>query len=349
MNKLLRAIFMAAEWVLAVYNWSGCKSNPGKTKPEKIEYLIDKAAEEHSFIGNVLVVDQGQVIYKKSVGQANMAAGLPNNDSTRFLLASLSKPFTAILILKLAEQGKLKVTDNLTTYFKTVRHNKASKVTIHHLLTHTSGMKEFISEKRLFVDADLAQIGFNFEPGANFEYCNSGYVLLAKIAEIASGKPYPDLINALIFSPLGMASSGVARQVDTIPNLAVGYQTAAQTQPAAITYSLAVVDGAGSLYSTAADLVKFNQGLNSDAFLSKRMRERMVHQHVKEKFGYGWYLRERGGIWDVSYHKGDLPGYTSFLSRRTQSNQLIVLLANAGGLDLADLENDISRVLKARE
>lgn len=340
---------MATGWLLTIWCWSACNSNPGKTKEEKIDYLVKKAAAEHAFVGNVLVLDQGEVIYKKSIGKANVASGLPNSDSTRFLLASLSKPFTATLILKLVERGQLKLTDDLATYFKSIHQTKLSKVTLHHLLTHTSGMEEFISEKRPFTEADLAQTGLNFEPGADFEYCNSGYVLLAKIAEIASGKPYPTLVSELIFDPLHMTSSGVARQLDTIQNLAIGYQTTDQAAPAVIPYSLAIVDGAGSLYSTTADLARFNHGLNSEGFLSKRMRELMVHQHVQEKFGYGWYLRERGGVWDVSYHKGDLPGYTSFISRRSRSNQLIVLLANASGLDLADLENDISRILKAKE
>ena len=328
---------------------TSCNTNPGKTKPEKIDYLVEKAYSDHEFVGNVLVVDNGQVIYKKSFGKANAESGKLNSDSTKFLLASLSKPFTAILILKLAEQGKLNLTDGLGKFFKTVRNLKAAKVTIHHLLTHTSGMKEFITEKREFIEEDLAQSGFKFDPGSDFDYSNSGYALLKEIAEISSGKPYEDLIKGLIFSPLKMTSSGVARNVDTIPNLAIGYTNTTQEQPDKINYSLKIVDGAGSLYTTTSDMVKFNQGLNSQKFLSKPMRELMFRQHVKEKFGYGWYLRERGGIWDVSYHKGNLPGYTSFLSRRTTTNQMILLLANAGSLDLADIENDIARVLKANE
>ncbi|MBD2703931.1 beta-lactamase family protein [Spirosoma sp. BT702] len=335
--------------LLLVLFITSCNTNPGKTRQDKIAYLAEKAFNEHEFIGNVVVVDKGRVLYRKSFGKANAEAGKPNTDSTQFLIASLSKPFTAILILQLVERGKLKLTDELGTYFKTVRHSKVAKVTIHQLLTHTSGMKEFITEKRAFVEADLTQNGFDFEPGAAFAYLNSGYVLLTKIAEIASGKPYHTLINELIFSPLHMTSSGVARNLDSIPNLAIGYKTTAQEQPDTINYSLEVVDGAGSLFTTTSDLVKFNQGLYSEKFLTKRMRDLMVYQHVKEKFGYGWYLRERGGVWDVSYHKGDLPGYTSFLSRKTGSNQMIVLVANVGNLDLADLENDIAKVLKTKD
>jgi hypothetical protein len=103
------------------------------------------------------------------------------------------------------------------------------------------------------------------------------------------------------------------------------------------------------LFSTTSDILKFHEGLHAQNFLSEPLRELLFRQHVKGRFGYGWFLRERGGVWDVSYHKGDLPGYTSFLSRREGANQMILLLANASGLDLADLENDISRVLGEKE
>ncbi|GAB3333678.1 hypothetical protein GCM10027299_41430 [Larkinella ripae] len=310
---------------------------------------MEKAYANGEFIGNVVVVDKGHVIYKKSFGKANAESGEPNTDSTKFLLASLSKPFTAILILQLAEQGKVKLTDKLGTYFKAIGNSNAANVTIHQLLTHTSGIKEFIDEKHGFDEARLAGNGFNFEPGSNFEYSNSGYIVLKEIAEISSGKPYPDLINASIFKPLQMTSSGVARTTETVATLAMGYTNTKQGQRAAIPYSLEVVDGAGSLFTTTSDMVRFHESLNSQKLLSKPMRDLMLHQHVKEKFGYGWFLRERAGIWDVSYHKGDLPGYTSFLSRKTTTNQMILLLANAGGLDLADLENDLANVLKASE
>lgn len=335
--------------LLALLFCASCSSNPGKTKPEKIDYLIQNAYNDHEFVGNALVVDNGQVIYQKSFGKANTETGKMNTDTTKFLLASLSKPFTAILILKLTEQGKVHLKDELGRYFRTIAGSKASKITVHQLLTHTSGIKELITEKQGFTEKELARSGFHFEPGSDFGYSNSGYVILKEIAEISTGRTYSDLIQELIFKPLQMTSSGVAGTLNDIPNLAIGYENATQQQPARINYSLKIVDGAGSLFTTASDMVRFDQGLYSDQFLPESLRKLMLHPHVKDKYGYGWYLRERGGIWDVSYHKGDLPGYTTFLSRKTTSRQMILLLANAGGLDLADLENEIARVLKTEE
>jgi hypothetical protein len=146
-----------------------------------------------------------------------------------------------------------------------------------------------------------------------------------------------------------MNSSDIARDLASVSNLAVGYIDASQREADTITYSLETIDGAESLFPTAKDMVKFSQGINSQDFLPKSLQALMFHQHVNQKFGYGWFLRERGGVWDVSYHKGDLPGYTSFLSRRTTGNQMILLLSNAGGLDLADIENDIAKILKSPE
>jgi CubicO group peptidase (beta-lactamase class C family) len=143
-----------------------------------------------------------------------------------------------------------------------------------------------------------------------------------------------------------MKSTGVASDFNLLNNLAIGYKTTEQIEPVEIGYSLKIVDGAGSIYSTVSDLFKLDRALYSGEVLSKETIELMEKQHVKEKFGYGWYLRERGGNWDVMYHEGDLPGFTSFFSRRTVMNEAVILLSNSGGVDLSDLENKISRILK---
>ncbi|MCF0075566.1 beta-lactamase family protein [Dyadobacter sp. CY261] len=349
MTTKFRAIFMAAGLLLLISTLTSCEINPGKTKPEKIDYVLEKAFKKREFVGNAIVLDKGNVIYKKSYGEANVKAAMPNSDSTKFLIASLSKPFTAILILKLAKQGKLDLNDGIEKFFPEVPELRDKKITIHHLLTHTSGIKEFITEKHVFEQNDLNGTVCNFDPGSDFEYSNSGYVLLKEIAEISSGKSYKELVNTIILSPLNMNSSGVARDMASISNLAVGYKDASQQEVDEIAYSLGTIDGAGSLFSTATDMVKFSQGIDSQDFLPKSLQALMFRQHVNQKCGYGWFLRERGGVWDVSYHKGDLPGYTSFLSRRTTGNQMILLLSNASRLDLADLENEIAKILKGTE
>lgn len=116
-----------------------------------------------------------------------------------------------------------------------------------------------------------------------------------------------------------------------------------------IDFPIENVDGAGSVYSTVEDLYKLDRILYSERLLSKEMKEQMLKQHVSEKYSYGWFVRERGGVWDVYWHKGNLPGFTSFISRRVQKDQFIIILSNAENLELSDIENGISKILKAQD
>lgn len=200
-----------------------CKNNPGKNKPEKIAYLVQEAFEEKEFIGNVLVADRGNIVYKKSFGKADQQNSLPSNDTTKFLIASISKPITAILILRLADRGILKLDDTIIKYFPKA-DSQIGKISIHQLLTHTSGINEIVNEEENMDIASLIEKGTSkFEPGSDFEYSNSGYVLLKEIAEIATQKDYSELVKAEIFDPSDMTSSGIARN-STLTNLAKGYK-----------------------------------------------------------------------------------------------------------------------------
>ncbi|SEI50226.1 Beta-lactamase [Dyadobacter sp. SG02] len=142
-------------------------------------------------------------------------------------------------------------------------------------------MKELITEEREFDDHDINKIGFNFPPGSDFEYSNSGYVILRRIAEVVSGKMYSDLIAQLIFEPLQMNSSRVAAHITAIPGFAVGYKDAYQKEPDLIKYSLRVVDGAGPIYFTSPDLKRLIEGIYSQKFLLKASRDNMRLDGVK--------------------------------------------------------------------
>ena len=319
---------------------------PKGTPEERIDNLMQEAFDKGDFVGSVLVANNGTIIYQKNFGMADAENKIPVSDSTKFLIASVSKPFTAILILQLVEEGEIYLHDPLSKFFNVPSDSRASTVTIHQLLTHTSGIEELIKEDHAFGEADLEQAGFDFDPGSDFKYSSTGYVILKEIAERVSGKDYETLIDERICRRAQLRSSGVARDLRDIRNLALGYETAEQVSSTDIGYPLRIVDGAGSLYSTATDLFELDRTLYSEDILSKKSIELMQQQHVKERFGYGWFLRERSGIWDVMYHEGDLPGYTSFISRRTKKDEVIILLSNIQDLDLSDIESDLSAILK---
>ncbi len=323
-----------------------CNTNPGKTPEEKIDYLVNKAYENGDFAGSVLVVNKGEIIYKRNFGMADAVHSIPISDSTTFLLASVSKPITAILILQFVEQGKIALNDSLSTYFKIENNHPASKITVHHLLTHTSGINELIHEDHAFEESDLHKINFHFEPGSNFKYSNTGYVILKEIAERISGKNFKELIAQNIIKKAQLSSMGVIHDINQQSGLAIGYKKTNLLEVSPIEYPLNIIDGAGSLYATASDLFKLDRALYTDKLLSKESTKLMQTQHVKERFGYGWFLKERSGIWDVMFHAGDLPGYSSFFSRRTKHDEVVILLSNVEELDLSYLENGISKILK---
>jgi CubicO group peptidase (beta-lactamase class C family) len=325
-----------------------CKNNPGKTKAEKIDYLLQEAFKDREFTGNVLVADQGEIIYKKSFGRADQENNLQNTDTTKFLIASVSKPITAILILRLVDKGILKLDDTINKYFINL-DSQIGKISIHQLLSHTSGIKEIINEEKgMDIKVLISKATLGFEPGSDFEYSNSGYVILKEIAQIVTGKEYAELVQTEIFDLVGMTSSGVARNSE-LDELAKGYLDATQAESAIIDFPLENVDGAGTIYSTTEDLYKLDRALYLESLLSAKMKEQMLKQHVLEKYGYGWFVRDRGGVWDVYYHKGNLAGFASFITRRTQKNQFIIILSNAENADLSDIENGIHKILRAQD
>ena len=322
-----------------------CTNNPGKTKEEKISFLLQKSFEDNEFVGNVLVADEGRIILKKSFGIADRTTDLENNDTTKFLIASISKPITAVLILRLVDKKILRLDDKVSTYF-TVSDQRIGSIIIHQLLTHTSGISEFINkEQNVVMTSLLEKASLNFEPGTDFQYSNSGYVLLKGIAETATQRTYSQLVKEEIFDVAEMTSSGAARN-SSAAAFARGYKDATQRQEVVVDFPLENVDGAGSVYSTVDDLYKLDRALYTEEIISNEMKENLLKQHVPEKYSYGWFVKERGGIWDVYWQKGNLPGFTSYISRRVQTNQFVVLLANAENLDLESIENKIDKILK---
>jgi CubicO group peptidase (beta-lactamase class C family) len=156
---------------LFLLSFLACKTNPGKNKKEKIAYLMNQAFANKAFIGNVLVAENDKIIYQNSFGKAS--ANIKNTDTTQFLIASLSKPITAIIMLRLAEKGLIKLHEPINNFIKS-DNAAVGIITIHQLLTHSSGLSEFINKDFDFNHAfKLAKL--NFPSGSAFEYSNSGY------------------------------------------------------------------------------------------------------------------------------------------------------------------------------
>src|ERR1041385_1514912 len=240
-------------------------------KAAKIDQLISLYQKYGQFNGSALVADNGKVIYRKGVGLANMEWGIPNTPDTKFRLGSITKQFTSMLILQLVEQGKIKLDAKLSDYLPDYRKDTGEKVTIHNLLTHTSGIPSYTGLPNFFQDvsrnpykvADFvkkyASGDLEFEPGSKFSYSNSGYFILGAIIERVTGKPYEQVLKENIFDPAGMKNTGYDHHDTIIPKRASGYVKTGNGYINAPYLDMSIPYAAGSLYSTVEDLYLWDQ------------------------------------------------------------------------------------------
>ena len=205
-------------------------------KAAQIDALLAKYHEYGQFNGAVLVAENGAVIYKKGFGDANMEWGVANTPATKFRIGSVTKQFTATLILQLMEEGKISLDGTISDYLPGYPPAQGDKVTIHHLLTHTSGIPSytglpgFMQENTRDPYAPdsfltfFSSLDFEFEPGSQWRYNNSGYFLLGAIIEKVTGKAYDEVLRERILDPLGLHNTGYEHNNDIIQNFASGHR-----------------------------------------------------------------------------------------------------------------------------
>ena len=315
---------------------------------ELIAFLEQSIAND-AFSGAVLLARNGQPIFTKAYGLANKAANTPNNTDTKFNIGSLNKMFTAVAIAQLAERGKLSFTD---TVGKLLPHhpNKAvaEKVTIHQLLTHTSGMGNYQNEtysanlNKMKTVADLLPLFANdplaFEPGTKWQYSNAGYALLGLIIEKVSGQNYFDYVKEQIFRPAGMVNTDSYERDKAVPNLALGYTRmndngrADPSSPRRENTRPAKGAPAGGGYSTVEDLSRFSLALRGHKLLSQKYTEIVMTGQVEVggpvgKYAYGFSDKVFNGRHIVG-HNGGGPGIGANFEMFPELGYTAVILTN---------------------
>lgn len=317
-----------------------------QTDTQKIDELITAYASIKEFNGSVLVSKQGKILLKKGYGVKDIQKQTFNDEKTVYLTASITKTFTSGMILKLSELKLLSLDDRLSKYFPDFP--QADSISIDNLLTHTSGVYDYVQNAdfmynaaskpadqktmlSLFKDKKL-----DFQPGTDWKYSNSGYMLLGYIIEKITKMRYDQAIRAYIFKPLDMANSGFdyANLNDSVK--ATGYYSDSgkdYTKVAPIADST-VLYAAGSIYSTVGDLFKWHEALNANRLISKATAEKMYSPNKFHNYGYGWTVDSLYNKRIVS-HSGGFWGFRSNLARIIDDNICIILLDNTEtpGLD----------------
>jgi CubicO group peptidase (beta-lactamase class C family) len=341
-------------------------SSHGQTKVDQLNKLISSYTEYGKFHGSVLVAEKGKVIYKKGLGLADMEWNIANRPDTKHRLGSITKQFTAMLIMQLVEQGKLKLDAPISNYLPDYPKKNAELITIHHLLTHSSGIPNMTSFPqfsrtftrntyspvqlvRLFADSTL-----EFEPGKKYAYSNSGYILLGYIIEKVTGKSYEQVLQENIFTPLRMKNTGYDHGRTLLKNRASGYEKNGRHYLNANYLDMSVPYAAGSMYSTVEDLFLWDQALYSDQLLRKENMDLLFTKHIPSGgnfyYGYGWGLgkiplgNSSEQIETVS-HGGGINGFNTQITRIPSDKSFIVLLNNTGGAPLNEMTSAIAAII----
>jgi CubicO group peptidase (beta-lactamase class C family) len=319
--------------LLSSLTFWGCKP-----LQQKIDSYLQAARDCWGFEGAALIAVDGKVIISKGYGQASQEIGEPNTPQTKFFIGSITKQFTAAAVLKLQEMKLLNIHDPIAKYLPDYPLPFGQQITIHQLLNHTSGIPDYTGNPEIWLgriqpinpDQIIEWIKtqpLEFEPGAQFKYSNSGYILLGAIIERVSGQSYEAFLHQAIFKPCGMASTGYARREAGLPNRASGYTIqpqGAQIQAAPIHFS--ILHSAGALYSTVEDMLKWDQELYRDDILKQSFVDKMLTPD-KGSYGYGWVIENRYGMRHV-YHGGFLDGFNTIFDRWLDSHLCIVVFSN---------------------
>lgn len=296
----------------------------------------------------VALAKDGKLIFAKGYGKADIELNVPATAENIYRIGSITKQFTAAMILKLAEEGKLSLDDPIPKYlpdYPTQGHT----VTIGNLLNHTSGIKgiraRMVDEetRQRFrtdltdeeINALFSEAPFDFAPGEGQQYSNSGYLLLGQIISEVSGMPFKDYAEQHFLQPLGLKNTGFDNEIVILPNRAEGYEKEEGVRTNAHFIDMDMPGSAGAFYSTVADLVQWTHLLHSGKVISNESYNAMISPTTYGEgkiagYGYGLNLNELGGHKKV-FHGGMINGFSSFLSHYPEAGISIAVLTNTGG------------------
>jgi CubicO group peptidase (beta-lactamase class C family) len=312
-----------------------------------------------AFSGVVLVARSGVPLFRAAYGLANRAFDVHNSPDTKFRLGSVTKQFTAAAILLLASRGQLKLDDPVARYLSNWPPGW-SAVTVRHLLTHTAGLPKLTSAWPL---QDVSALGWSalppkpqsildlataaeraqpldFTPGGNFAYSNIGYVLLGEIVERVSGKPFGSFMQEEVLQPLGMIHTGVEDPRAIEPLLATGYERTDTAFTEAGYVDLRLVGGAGALYSTVDDLLRWDQALASARLLPAAVQQAMFTP-ARSDYAMGWWIQRQFGR-PVQWHRGTVQGFQAFVLRYPSESLFVAVLANTQGTPVKAIGNELA-------
>jgi CubicO group peptidase (beta-lactamase class C family) len=334
---------------------AGTDSESFQVDPDlaKFDSLINAYARSGKFNGTVLVAKKGVVTYLRSAGYRDAQKKIEHKFDDIYQIGSITKQFTAAVIMQLQNEGKLSVNDKLSKYFSGLPNG--DKITIEHLLTHTSGMYNYTDDEELMKsdvtrhysrDAMLAifrNFKSDFEPGTKWNYSNTGYSMLGYIIEKVTGKPYERVVRERILQPLHMDQSGFDYTNLKAETKSKGYfAIMSDSVMPAPTVDSTIAYSAGALYSTVRDLYKWERAIYTDKILPAASWQKIFTPY-KNNYGYGWSVGKASGK-DYMAHSGGIHGFSSFIMRFPQDELVAIVLDNASGSSSGIIARQLSNI-----
>lgn len=344
------------------------QTRSNETRAEVLDQLIEGYAEDGGFNGTILIARDGEIIVRRSFGLANVELGVPNDPSLAYRVGSVTKPLTATLAMALAEKGLLRLDGTLGEYLPELYADTAiADVTVAQLLSHKSGIADvpgrfedpfYQSTVRLsFAPEQFAKEWIKPElveqPGSKWRYNNNGFLLVGAIIGRVTGKSFAESMQDHVFGPAGMMSSGIVEKDRLVPGLATGYARDADEKPVPPLYmDPSVFYSAAGAYSTADDMLRFDQALYGQSILGPKQRK-LMHTPQVRFYGYGWGTENwplpDGSALPVMHHTGSVPGYQSFYIRSERKRDFVFVVSNFWqGALVTTMGRDLMEVLNGR-
>ena len=334
----------------------------------RITRLADLVAAYHRagrFDGAVLVAERGHVLYEGAVGDANREWHVPNTPDTRFRIASTTKQFTAALVLRLAEEGMLRLDAPVTTYLPDYPRPQGEQVTLHHLLSHSSGIPNYVAVPGFYdgigrtprtptqVVALFDSLPLHFTPGARWEYSNSNYVLLGAIVERVTSLAWRDALHRWVLDPLGLRDTDDEDEASIVARRAEGYLRADSATIRAPFVDPSMIYAAGNLRSTVRDLYAWHRALHEGRVFRADSSARMFSGHVETetglgRYGYGVFVGTQtlgGRAVRVIQHGGTIPGFVAGFWRMPDDDRVVIALDNGMHQATSAMVRDLAEIL----
>jgi CubicO group peptidase (beta-lactamase class C family) len=341
---------------IATESFPATSTPPAEDTTSKIDKILTLHTEGETFTGAVLVARNGKILLSQGYGWANRDNQIENTPQTKYRLGSVTKQFTAVAILILQSQGRLDVQELICLYIPECPPSW-QEITIHHLLSHTSGIPnltefpDFKTFKATSTTPEQTIARFrdkplDFQPGDKWNYSNSGYVLLGYIIEQVSGQSYETFLQQNIFEPLQMTNTGYDHNDG---DLATGYTGADSHWEVPEYIDMTLPYAAGGLYSTVEDLYRWDQALYTGQLVSQESLDLMFTPHAKMTmnglgYGYGWFVGRMNQHQAVS-HGGGIDGFITEIRRYIADEVTIIILSNRQTTNVPQVADQIAAVV----